>query len=96
VSALVAESRVLAANHPFPLLRAESSEVVRDTSRPILLIEFQDQGHLGLGYLASTLKQHGYSVVTCDVESKPEEIVRTATKLDPMIFGCCFQKYLLA
>jgi hypothetical protein len=33
----------------------------RLTDRPVILIGFQNQGNLGLGYLASTLKQNGYS-----------------------------------
>jgi radical SAM superfamily enzyme YgiQ (UPF0313 family) len=76
--------------------RVEFSNAARDTSRPILLIGFQHQGNLGLGYLAATLKQHGYSVVTCDVESEPEGIVKTAKSLDPLIIGfsLIFQFYI--
>jgi radical SAM superfamily enzyme YgiQ (UPF0313 family) len=80
----------------FHVIQADSSEFIRDTSRPILLIGFQHQGNLGLGYLASTLKQHGYSVSTCDVESRPEDIVNIAKGLDPMIIGfsLIFQFYI--
>lgn len=86
----------MAVDHPFPLLHADFVENSRDTSRPILLIGFQHQGNLGIGYLASTLRQHGYSVVICDVEAEPEEIVATAVRLDPMIvgFSLIFQFYI--
>ncbi|HEX3436220.1 MAG TPA: radical SAM protein, partial [Pseudacidobacterium sp.] len=81
---------------PFRMLGAGPSDVVRNTARPILLIGFQHQGNLGLGYLAATLKQHGYAVVTCDVESAPEKIVSRAIDLDPMIIGfsLIFQFYI--
>ncbi len=86
----------MAVDHPFPLLHADVVDISRDTSRPILLIGFQHQGNLGIGYLASTLRQHGYSVVICDVEAEPEEIVGTAVRLDPMIvgFSLIFQFYI--
>jgi len=40
----------------------------RDTSRPVLLIGFQNQGNLGLGYLAAVLRKSGYSVHVVDIE----------------------------
>lgn len=78
------------------MLDAAQSDVVRNTTRPILLIGFQHQGNLGLGYLAAKLKRHGYRVATCDVESEPEEIVNRALELDPMIIGfsLIFQFYI--
>lgn len=71
--------------------------VQRNTSRPILLVGFQHQGNLGLGYLASTLRERGYSVVICDIEADPNLIVQTAAKADPMIIGfsLIFQFYVL-
>lgn len=74
----------------------DTPKVVRDTSRPILLIGFQHQGNLGLGYLASTLTEHGYSAVICDVESDSEEIVSIAKRLNPIIIGfsLIFQFYI--
>ncbi|HEV2302736.1 MAG TPA: radical SAM protein [Stellaceae bacterium] len=79
-----------------PSARVEPARVDRDTSRPILLVGFQHQGNLGLGYLAATLKRHGYPVVTCDVECDPEAIVETAKRLDPLIvgFSLIFQFYI--
>jgi anaerobic magnesium-protoporphyrin IX monomethyl ester cyclase len=69
----------------------------RNTSKPILLIGFQHQGNLGLGYLASMLRHRGYSVLTCDFEADPELIVKTAKDNDPIIIGfsLIFQFYVI-
>lgn len=66
-------------------------------SGPVLLIGFQHQGNLGLGYLASTLRQAGYTVVVCDFEADPDRIVETARNLEPIIIGfsLIFQFYIL-
>lgn len=68
----------------------------RNTARPVLLIGFQHQGNLGLGYLASTLRERGYQVVTCDFEAEPDSIVRIALDNGPMIIGfsLIFQFYI--
>ncbi|HTQ57901.1 MAG TPA: radical SAM protein [Bryobacteraceae bacterium] len=70
----------------------------RNTSRPVLLIGFQHQGNLGLGYLASTLRERGYTVVTCDFEATAESIVQIARESRPIIIGfsLIFQFYLPA
>jgi len=67
-----------------------------DTSRPVLLIGFQNQGNLGLGYLASSVKQYGYQVETLDFEREPEEILRVARQLKPILIGfsLIFQFYI--
>jgi radical SAM superfamily enzyme YgiQ (UPF0313 family) len=81
----------------FPLVNMQAATAPRNTSRPILLVGFQHQGNLGLGYLASTLRQHGYSAAICDVEAPPDQIVAAAKRLDPMIvgFSLIFQFYIL-
>ena len=81
----------------FPVLHTRAATVLRNTSRPIILVGFQHQGNLGLGYLASTLRQHGYSVVICDIEAPPDQIVATAMQSNPMIIGfsLIFQFYIL-
>ncbi|ABF41337.1 Fe-S protein, radical SAM family [Candidatus Koribacter versatilis Ellin345] len=78
---------------PLPLF---SSSLKRDTSRPVMLIGFQHQGNLGLGYLASTLREHGYSVLTCDFEAETSEIIESARQSKPMIvgFSLIFQFYI--
>ena len=82
---------------PFPVIHTQAATRLRNTARPILLVGFQHQGNLGLGYLASTLRQHGYSVIICDIEAPPAEIVATAVKSNPMIIGfsLIFQFYIL-
>ncbi|MEP6569834.1 MAG: radical SAM protein [Acidobacteriota bacterium] len=59
----------------------------RDTSRPVMLVGFQNQGNLGLGYLSSVLRQYGYTVHTVDIEQDPEKILQTARELKPVLIG---------
>jgi radical SAM superfamily enzyme YgiQ (UPF0313 family) len=59
----------------------------RDTSRPVMLIGFQHQGNLGLGYLAAVLRQFGYSVQVVDIEQPPEDILRLALEIKPVLIG---------
>jgi len=79
-------------------VQGESAPPVRsrDTSRPVLLIGFQSQGNLGLGYLSAVLKQHGYSVIVVDIELDPDEIVRVALGTNPVLvgFSLIFQFYV--
>jgi radical SAM superfamily enzyme YgiQ (UPF0313 family) len=71
-------------------------ERTRDTSRPILLIGFQHQGNLGLGYLTSVLRQYGYTVHVIDIEQAPEEILKAARMTKPLLIGfsLIFQFYI--
>jgi len=68
----------------------------RDTSRPVMLVGFQHQGNLGLGYLTSVLRQCGYDVRVVDIEQDPEEIVKTAREINPVLIGfsLIFQFYV--
>ena len=59
----------------------------RDTSRPVMLVGFQNQGNLGLGYLAAMLRRYGYSVRVVDIEQEPEEILRIAQEINPLLIG---------
>lgn len=59
----------------------------RDTSRPVMLVGFQHQGNLGLGYLTSVLRQYGYDVHVVDIEQDPVEILKTALELNPVLIG---------
>ena len=82
---------------PLRVLTGESAaDRDRDTSRPIMLIGFQHQGNLGLGYLTSVLRQHGYSVQIVDIEQDPEEILKTALTINPLLIGfsLIFQFYI--
>src|SRR5262245_14876096 len=77
-------------HHPIPLRIFQGSAEAkreRDTSLPIMLVGFQNQGNLGLGYLSAVLRQHGYSVHIVDIEKKPEEILQIAQELNPLLIG---------
>lgn len=66
------------------------------TSRPVMLIGFQNQGNLGLGYLAAVLRRSGYDVLVVDIEQDPGEIVRIARESNPLLIGfsLIFQFYI--
>lgn len=68
----------------------------RDTSRPVMLIGFQEQSNLGLGYLAATLRREGYRVEVFDFEQDPAQILAAVTALDPILIGfsLIFQFYV--
>jgi anaerobic magnesium-protoporphyrin IX monomethyl ester cyclase len=55
--------------------------------RPVILVGFQNQGNLGLGYLAAVLRRHGYPVQVIDIEQDPEEILRIASEQNPILMG---------
>jgi radical SAM superfamily enzyme YgiQ (UPF0313 family) len=76
-------------------IRSEATER-RNTSHPVMLIGFQEQANLGLGYLAATLRREGYRVVVFDFEQEREQILATAQALDPMLIGfsLIFQFYV--
>jgi anaerobic magnesium-protoporphyrin IX monomethyl ester cyclase len=59
----------------------------RDVSRPVLLVGFQNQGNLGLGYLASVLRQYGYTVHVIDIEQDPQTILTIALETEPVLIG---------
>lgn len=67
----------------------------RDTSRPVVLVGFQRHSNLGLGYLASNLRLHGYRVEVFDFEVDRARLLETATALDPILIGfsLIFQSY---
>ena len=52
-----------------------------------MLIGFQNQGNLGLGYLAAVLRRSGYDVQVVDIEQDHREIVRIALELNPVLIG---------
>jgi anaerobic magnesium-protoporphyrin IX monomethyl ester cyclase len=68
----------------------------RDTSRPVMLIGFQEQANLGLGYLAATLRRDGYRIEVFDFEEDREHILAAAKALDPILIGfsLIFQFYV--
>src|SRR2546423_10263037 len=75
---------------PIPLRIFHGSDAAareRDFSRPVMLIGFQHQGNLGLGYLAAVLRQYGYSVQVIDIEQEPEDILKLALEIKPLLIG---------
>jgi len=68
----------------------------RARPQSVVLVGFLAQGNLGLGYLASTLRQAGHSVAVLDFESPPEEILATISRVRPVLvgFSLIFQFYI--
>ncbi len=52
-----------------------------------MLVGFQHQGNLGLGYLTSVLQRSGYDVHVMDVEQDPAAIVQAAREINPVLIG---------
>ena len=65
-------------------------------SRSVVLVGFQDQGNLGLGYLTAVLQENGFTCKTIDINRGPDEILKCVTSCDPVIIGfsLIFQYYL--
>jgi radical SAM superfamily enzyme YgiQ (UPF0313 family) len=64
--------------------------------RSVVLIGFQDQTNLGLGYLASALDQDGFPVLIVDFREDHESILETIRSAQPALvgFSLIFQYYL--
>jgi radical SAM superfamily enzyme YgiQ (UPF0313 family) len=79
-----------------PLSRQRGIRIQGNDSRPVMLIGYQQQGNLGLGYLAATLRQIGHRVEIFDYERDREEILAAAQDLAPMLIGfsLIFQFYI--
>ena len=76
-----------------PPLQALSEQ---DATRPVVLIGFQKQGNLGIGYLAATLMRRGHRVKVLDFEDAAEQILATIEAEAPVVvgFSLIFQFYL--
>src|SRR5437868_12613785 len=75
-----------------PIMNGAVSPAVRDEilgtkRRPVVLIGFQNQGNLGIGYLASTLRKNGYEVEVIDFEVDADLILERVKFLDPILVG---------
>ena len=68
----------------------------RQNARSIVLIGFQNQGNLGIGYLSSVLKENGYRVEVIDFQIDKRLILERVRSLNPMIvgFSLIFQFYI--
>ena len=64
--------------------------------RDVILIGFQDQGNLGMGYLAATLTQHGHTVELLDFRDGAARILERVQTAEPLVvgFSLIFQYYL--
>src|SRR5579871_1811442 len=66
-------------------------------NRPdVALIGYQDQGNLGMGYLAAVLHRHGHSTEIIDVRDDPGAIAARLVDRPPLIvgFSLIFQAFL--
>jgi radical SAM superfamily enzyme YgiQ (UPF0313 family) len=77
-------------------LDVEHAERTRNVSRPVMLVGFLAQQNLGLGYLASVLREQGYRVEIVDFELDPTRILEIAKSLKPALIGfsLIFQFYI--
>jgi radical SAM superfamily enzyme YgiQ (UPF0313 family) len=68
----------------------------RERTRPIMLVGFQKQGNLGLGYLSAVLRDAGWRVEVLDIELPVEEIVDAISEAGPLLvgFSLIFQFYI--
>ncbi len=80
-----------------PLRDLETADArPRDTTRPIILVGFQDQANLGIGYVAAVLRRSGYTVHVCDFKLDRRQILETARRQPPLLvgFSLIFQFYV--
>ena len=62
----------------------------------VALVGYQDQGNLGMGYLAAVLQRRGFTVELIEVRDDPAEIAARLTDRQPHIvgFSLIFQAFL--
>jgi len=62
----------------------------------VALIGYQDQGNLGMGYLAAVLQQRGHIVQMIDVRDGPDKITERLVSKQPLVvgFSLIFQVFL--
>jgi radical SAM superfamily enzyme YgiQ (UPF0313 family) len=73
-----------------------TGSAVRTSGAQILLVGYQDQGNLGLGYLAAVLIARGYAVEVVDFRRGPRAVLDAARENKPLVIGLSiiFQYYL--
>ncbi len=66
------------------------------TGPEVALVGYQDQGNLGMGYLAAVLQQHGRTIEMIEVRDGPERIAARLILRQPLIvgFSLIFQYFL--
>jgi methylmalonyl-CoA mutase cobalamin-binding subunit len=62
----------------------------------VALIGYQDQGNLGMGYLAAVLRRRGYTVELIEIRDDPAEMAARLGVCSPLIIGfsLIFQAFL--
>ena len=62
----------------------------------VVLVGFQEQGNLGVGYVASALTQRGFAVRILDFQEPPEQILEAVREAQPVAvgFSLIFQYYV--
>ena len=63
------------------------SDPQRDPAPDVVLIGYQDQGNLGMGYLAAVLQQHGYVVDMVDIRDGADVIASRLIARPPLLVG---------
>jgi anaerobic magnesium-protoporphyrin IX monomethyl ester cyclase len=76
--------------------RPEAAAAGADHQAAVVLIGFQDQGNLGMGYLAAVLEQHGHAVEMLEFRSGAEALAARVLAADPLVvgFSLIFQYYV--
>jgi radical SAM superfamily enzyme YgiQ (UPF0313 family) len=79
--------------HPEIAVRAKPG---KQAAQRVVLIGFQDQENLGLGYLASALRSRGHLVQIVDFEVEFGQILDIVRRMDPVVvgFSLIFQFYV--
>jgi anaerobic magnesium-protoporphyrin IX monomethyl ester cyclase len=62
----------------------------------VVLVGYQDQGNLGMGYLAACLRAHGFTVELCEVRDGPDHVADVVARARPTVvgFSLIFQFFL--
>jgi len=70
--------------------------MVLERACDVALIGYQDQGNLGMGYLAAVLREHGRTVEMIDIRDSPESIAARLISRQPLVvgFSLIFQYFL--
>jgi anaerobic magnesium-protoporphyrin IX monomethyl ester cyclase len=73
----------------------ESNTSLR-TGPEVALVGYQDQGNLGMGYLAAVLQQNGHTIEMIEVRDGPERIAARLISRQPLLvgFSLIFQYFL--
>jgi anaerobic magnesium-protoporphyrin IX monomethyl ester cyclase len=74
----------------------DTAEVSSPHPTEVALVGYQDQGNLGMGYLAAVLQRHGCTVTLIDVRDGGEKIAEQLLARQPLVvgFSLIFQFFL--